>query len=171
MNIYHPYEVLADNDDCLHLKETEARERFQFVVLRVVPIFLLFFLWFVLQQVGPELPMGWNFVLAGVTLFAAGILFFKSYIPEIKILKQKEIFLLLKTFNGSNERTIEVNNIDKVVLKRKKGKAIGAFFYLHTKSKKSYLLLTIPLAYVDEHHIKLLKERLQYLLQVQVEGT
>jgi len=32
MNIYQPYEVLADTEDCLHLKETETRERIHFVV-------------------------------------------------------------------------------------------------------------------------------------------
>jgi len=32
MNIYQPYEVLADTEDCLHLKETETRERIHFVL-------------------------------------------------------------------------------------------------------------------------------------------
>jgi hypothetical protein len=61
MNIYRPYEALADTEDCLHLKETETRERIHFVIYRVLPIFLLFFLWYFMQEAGAQIPMGWNY--------------------------------------------------------------------------------------------------------------
>jgi len=39
---------------------------------------------------------------------------------------------------------------------------------LHTKKGKSYLLLSIPGFYTDEHHIKLIRERLKYMLHAKV---
>lgn len=170
MNIYHPYDVLADTADCLHLKESENRERVHFATFRILPIFMLFFMWFVLQQVGSQIPMGWNYILIGIALLVTALLFFKTYITEIKIIPGKEIFFIQKTVGGTKEVTISVGNIQSITLMRRKGKSIGAFFTLHTKTKKSYLLLSIPGAYVDEHHISLLRERLQDVLQIKVSG-
>ncbi|HEY6977383.1 MAG TPA: hypothetical protein VH396_13895 [Chitinophagaceae bacterium] len=167
MNIYLPYEVLADTEDCLHLKETEVRERMHFVVYRVLPIFLLLFIWFVIQQIGKQIPIGWDYFLVALGLFVSTILLFKSYITEIKIAEDK-IFLVQKTINRSKEITIPLNDVERITFKRRKGKAVGAFFTLHTRNGKSYLLLSIPRFYADEHHIKLVSERLQQMLQTQV---
>src|SRR4051794_13639164 len=167
MNIYLPYEALADTEDCLHLKETEVRERMHFVVYRVLPIFLLLFIWFVIQQIGKQIPVGWDYFLIGLGIFVSAILFFKSYITEIKITEDK-IFLVQKTVNGSKEITIPLNDVRRITFKRRNGKSIGAFFTLHTRNGKSYLLLSIPGFYADEHHIKLVRERLQQMLQTQV---
>jgi hypothetical protein len=167
MNIYQPYEALADTEDCLHLKETEVRERMHFVVYRVLPIFLLLFIWLVIQQIGTHIPMGWNYFLIALAIFTTAILFFKSYITEIKIADDK-IFLVQKTVNRSKEVTIPLNDVKRITFKRRKGKSAGAFFTLHTKNGKSYLLLSIPGFYTDEHHIKLVRERLKQMLHTQV---
>jgi hypothetical protein len=164
MNIYLPYEVLADTEDCLHLKETEARERMHFAVYRLLPIFLLLFIWFIIQQIGKQIPMAWDYFLVALGIFAAAILFFKSYITEIKIAEDK-IFLVQKTINGSKEITIPLNDVERITFKRRKG---NAFFTLRVRNGKSYLLLSIPGSYADEHHIKLVRERLQQMLQTQV---
>jgi hypothetical protein len=164
MNIYLPYEVLADTEDCLHLKETEVRERIHFVVYRVLPIFLLLFIWFVIQQVGKQIPVAWDYFIVALGLFVSAILYFKSYITEIKIAEDK-IFLVQKTINGSKEITIPLDDVKRITFKRRKG---NAFFTLHTRNGKSYLLLSIPGFYADEHHIKLVRERLQQMLQTQV---
>jgi len=164
MNIYLPYEVLADTEDCLHLKETEVRERMHFVVYRVLPIFLLLFIWFVIQEIGKQIPTGWDYVLVALGIFVSAILFFKSYITEIKIAEDK-IFLVQKTFNQSKEITIPLDDVKRITFKRRKG---NAFFTLHTRNGKSYLLLNIPSFYADEHHIKLVRERLPQMLQTQV---
>jgi len=167
MNIYLPYEVLADTEDCLHLKETEARERMHFVIYRVLPIFLLAFIWFVIQQIGKQIPVAWDYFLIAVGIFVTAVLFFKSYITEIKIADDK-IFLVKKTVNGSKEITIPLLDVERITFKRRNGKSVGAFFTLHTRNGKSYLLLRIPGFYADEHHIKLVRERLQQMLQTQV---
>lgn len=167
MNIYHPYEVLADNDDCLHLKETETRERIHFVAHRVLPIFLLFFMWFFIQQVGSEIPMGWDYIIVGATFVIAGILFFRTYITEIKI-TAGNIFLVKKTVNGEKQINIPVEEVDKITYSRKRGKTRGAFFTLHTRGGTSFLILSIPPVYIDQHHIKLLRERLQDMLHTEV---
>lgn len=167
MNIYRPYEVLADTEDCLHLKETDTRERIHFVVYRVLPIFLLFFIWCVMQEMGSKLPMAWNYLFIALMIIFAGLLFFKSYITEIKIAEAK-IFFVQKTVNGSREVTIPLSDVEKITFKRRRGKAVGAFFTLHTKKGKSYLLLSIPGFYADEHHIKLIRERLAYMLHAEV---
>jgi hypothetical protein len=169
MNIYQPYEMLADTDDCLHLKETEVRERMHLVMFRVLPIFLLLFIWFVIQQIGRNIPMGWNYSLIAIAIFSTVILFFRSYITEIKIADGK-IFMVQKTVSGSKEITIPINDVEKIILRRKKGRAPGAFFTLQTKSKKNYSLLNIPGFYVDEHHIALVRERLEQMLKTKVEG-
>jgi hypothetical protein len=168
MNIYHPYEVLADTDDCLHLKEGESREKFQFITSRVVPVFLIMLLWFVLQQVGASIPMGWIYVLAGITLLTAGLLFFRYYITELKIVKQKDVFIVLKTVFGNREKSIHIADIKKISLLRKKGKSKAAFFAITTATDKSYLLLNIPSANIDEHHLRLIQERLEDLLQLTI---
>ena len=167
MNIYRPYEVLADTEDCLHLKETDTRERIHFIVYRVLPIFLLFFIWYVMQETGSKLPMGWNYLFIAFMMIFAGILFFKSYITEIKIAEEK-IFFVQKTVNGSREVTIPLSDVEKITFRRRRGKAVGAFFTLHKKKGKSYLLLSIPGFYTDEHHIKLIRERLKYMLHAKV---
>jgi len=167
MNIYQPYEVLADTEDCLHLKETETRERIHFVIFRMFPIFLLFFSWYILQQVGTKIPMTWDYLLIAIIIIFAGILFFKTYITEIKIAEDK-IFFIQKTVNGSKEVSIPLSDVEKITIKRKRGKTIGAFFTLHTRKGKSYLLLSIPGFYADEHHVKLVTERLQQMLHAEV---
>jgi len=82
MNIYQPYEVLADTEDCLHLKETETRERIHFVVFRVLPIFLLFLVWYIMQEIGTKIPTIWNYVLIVLAIIVSAILFFKTYITK-----------------------------------------------------------------------------------------
>jgi hypothetical protein len=167
MNIYQPYEVLADRDDCLHLIETDARERIHLTVFRILPIFLLLFVWFILQQIGPQIPMGWNYLIIAATLSGTAFLFFKSYVTEIKI-TAGEIYLLQKTIKGPKEVTIPMSQVEGITLKRKKGKAAGAFFSLHTKTKKIYPLLTIPGFYAEEHHIVLISERLKQMLSTEI---
>lgn len=168
MNIYHPYEVLADTNDCLHLKESESRERFQFIVSRVLPVFLIMFLWFILQQVGASIPMGWIYVLVAVTLLGAGLLLLRSYVTELKIVQQKELFIVQKTIFGTREKNISRNDIENIILFRRRGKARGAFFVMEVKPYKSVLLLSIPASCIDEHHLKLVKERLEGLLKIAV---
>lgn len=167
MNIYHPYEVLADTNDCLHLKEPETRERIRFVVYRVSPLFLLFFMWFFIQQTGDEMPMGWNYLLISMAILFSAILFFHSYIVEFKIADEK-IFLVQKTVSGTKEMTIPLNEIEKITLKRRKGKRRGAFFTIHTRKGKSYEILSVPQFYTDEHPIQLVQERLQQMLHVEL---
>lgn len=167
MNIYRPYEVLADTEDCLHLKETETRERIHFVVYRVLPIFLLFFMLYIMQQIGAKIPVGWNYVLIIAAILISGALFFKNYITEIKIAEEK-IFFIQKTVSGLREVTLPLDEVEKIILKTRRGRSVGAFFTLHTKKGKSYLLLSIPGFYADEHHIKLIRERLQQMLHAQV---
>ena len=166
MNIYHPYEVLADTDNCLHLKETEVRERAQFISSRVLPIFLILFMWFLLQQVGASIPMGWIYVIVFATLIAAGFLLFRSYITELKIIPGKEIFYIQKSIIGVKEKRIAISDVKTLKLKRKK----GVLFTVHTKKDHKYLLLAIPASFVDEHHVKLVAQRFQELLNVPVTG-
>jgi hypothetical protein len=168
MNIYHPYEVLADTDDCLHLKESESRERYQFIITRVVPLFLILFIWFFLQQVGASIPMGWNYVLIVVTLIVSAVLLLRSYITELKIVQHKELFIVQKSILGTKEKNINRNDINDIKLFRKGGKSGSAFFVMNIKPGKSILLLSIPSVYTDEHHLKLIKERLEDLLQLSV---
>jgi len=168
MNIYHPYEVLADTNECLHLKESESRERYQFIITRVVPVFLILFIWFFLQQVGASIPMGWNYVLIALTLFVAGLLYMRSYITELKIVQHKEIFIVQKTIFGTKEKNINRSDINNIRFFRRRGKSGAAFFIMNIKPGKSILLLSIPSSYTDEHQLKLIKERLEDLLQINI---
>lgn len=171
MNIYHPYDVLADTDECLHLKETESRESIHFLISRILPIFMLMFMWFLLQQVGASIPVGWIYVLIAGTLFVVALLLSRSYITEIKIMQGREIFIVVKTIFGTREKTIDVKNIKKVLLVRKSRKHGNVQIVVQTLSKKSYTLLNIPARYVDEHHLRLIKERIEDLLQIKVSDS
>ncbi|QEC68196.1 hypothetical protein FRZ67_13120 [Panacibacter ginsenosidivorans] len=168
MNIYHPYEALADTEDCLHLKESENRERYQFIVTRLVPLFLILFTWFFLQQVGASIPMGWNYVLIAVTLFVAVLLFTRSYITELKIVQHKELYIVQKTIFGTKEKNINRSDINNIKLVRKRGMPGSVLFVMNIKPGKSILLLSIPPANKDEHHLRLIKERLEDLLQINI---
>ena len=162
MNIYQPYEVLADTEDCLHLKESESRERIQFTRYRILPLFLLFFLWFVLQEISSQVPMGWNYTLAAIVIIVSALLLSRSYLTEVKIIKNKEIFLVKKRPAGTKESIIIVADVEQVILERKNGRAV---FLLQMRSKKNIILLDIPAHYIDDHHINLIKERLSDLIR------
>jgi hypothetical protein len=171
MNVYHPYDTLIDNTECLHLKQNESRERLQFITLRVVPILLMLVVWYILQRVGTLIPMGWNYVLIIVTLVVSLLLLLRSYTTEIKIIKSKEIFLVLKTVFGTKEKRIVVDQIKKISMIRKSGKSSDISFVLNVKPKKSYLLLSIPPLAFDAHHLRLIKERFEDLLATTIEET
>jgi hypothetical protein len=169
MNIYHPYEVLADTKECLHVKEEESRERPRFVRSKVVPILLIMLAWLVVQQVGALLPMGWNYGLIAVALLAAAIFAFRQYITEIKIISNKEIFLVITSAFGNKKVTIPIANIKAISLTRKRKKVNEALFKLNLrKPEVSYLLLNIPFSDTYEHHIKLIKERMEDLLKIAI---
>jgi len=169
MNIYHPYDAIVDTAECLHLKENDSRERLQFITLRVVPILLMLVVWYVLQSVANVIPMGWNYVLVGITLVVAFLLLSRPYTTEIKIMQQKEIFLVLKTVFGTKEKRIDIKDITKLTVIRKSGKSGDVSFILTVKPNKSYLLLSIPPLVIDIHHLKLIKERFEEMLNITVE--
>lgn len=169
MHIYHPYDTLKDTEDCLHLKESESRERLHFITLRVVPVLVMLAVWYVLQQVGSAIPMGWNYLLIVIALLFALLLLVRPYTTEIKIIKQKEVFLVLKTVFGVREKRIDISQLEKLSMVRRKVKPGSVSFTMHTKSNKSYLLLSIPPIAVDEHQLKLIKERLEDLFALMVE--
>jgi len=133
----------------------------------VLPIFLLFLVWYIMQEIGTKIPTIWNYVLIVLAIIVSAILFFKTYITEIKIAQEK-IFFIQKTVNGSKEVTIPLEEVEKITFKKRRGRSIGAFFTLHVKKGKSYLLLSIPGFYADEHHIKLIRERLKQMLYAEV---
>jgi len=120
-----------------------------------------------MQEIGTKIPTIWNYVLIVLAIIVSAILFFKTYITEIKIAQEK-IFFIQKTVNGSKEVRIPLEEVEKITFKKRRGRSIGAFFTLHVKKGKSYLLLSIPGFYADEHHIKLIRERLKQMLYAEV---
>lgn len=166
MNIYHPYDVLADTDDCLHIKESGVRERAQFLSAKVLPILLILLVWFVLQQVGTSIPMGWIYAMVFAALILAGLLFFRSYVTELKIIPGSEIFFVQQSPFGTKEKRIPAASVAALKLVRKKGFSKGVFFIINVKPGKDHTLLSIPASYIDAHHIRLISERLPQLLRV-----
>jgi hypothetical protein len=112
--------------------------------------------------------MGWNYALIAFTLFVAGLLLLRSYITELKIVQHKELFIVQKTIFGAKEKRINRNDINNIKLVRKRGKPGGAFFMMNINPGKSMLLLSIPSSDADEHQLKLIKERLEDLLQINI---
>jgi len=167
MNIYQPYEELADTQDALHLKLSDARERILFVVYRAVPIAFFLMVWFVLQQSAQKIPMGYNYLYIILSGIAIVLLFFRSYITEIKI-TPGNVFMVEKGLTGVRELNIPVNNVDYVSLRIRRGKRGGAKFYLHTKTKKRYTMLHIPLLLLNEKNIDLITDTLVHLLKVDI---
>jgi hypothetical protein len=167
MNIYQPYEELVDKPDVLHLKLSDARERMLFVVYRAVPIGLILMMWFVLQQVGREIPMGFDYIYIAISFIAAGLLFFRSYITEIKI-AGGNIFMVQKNITGAKEVNIPIQQADYITLHVRRGKGGATKFILHTKTKQRFTLLRIPLLWMDEKHTALIAETLHQLLQVEI---
>jgi len=167
MNIYQPYEELADTQDTLHLKLSDARERILFVVYRAVPIALFLMVWFVLQQSARDVPMGINYLYVILSAFVIGVLFFRAYITEIKI-TPGNVFMVQKGLTGVKEINVPIQNVDSVSLRIRRGKRGGARFYLHTNTKKRYTMLRIPLLLMNEKNIDLITDTLQHLLQVDI---
>ncbi len=167
MNIYQPYEELADTPDTLHLKLSDARERMLFVVFRAIPIGLFLMMWYVLQQSGQQIPMGFNYVYVLVTVVLVLLLFFKSYITEVKI-AAGNIFMVQKNITGTKNLNIPVQDADYVALRVRRGKGGGTKFILHTKQKQRFTMLRIPQLWMDEKHTELIAETLRQLLHVEV---
>lgn len=167
MNIYQPYEELADTQDTLHLKLSDARERILFVVYRAVPIALFLMVWFVLQQSAQKIPMGYNYlyvILSGIVIM---LLFFRSYITEIKI-TPGNVFLIQKGLTGVKEINVPIQHVEGVSLQVRRGKRGGAKFYLHTNTKKRYKVLHIPFLLLNEKNIDLIADTLEHLLKVTI---
>jgi hypothetical protein len=167
MNIYQPYEELADTPDTLHLKMSDARERMLFVLYRAVPIGLFLLVWYVLQEEGARIPMGFNYVYLLGSAVVIFLLFFKSYITEIKI-AGGNIFMVQKTMTGIKEINIPVQDADHILLQMQSGKGSGAKFILLTKKKQRFIMLRIPATLVDDKHIMIIAETLQRLLHVEI---
>lgn len=165
MNIYKPYEALADFDDCLHLKLSDASERIYFTTYRIIPLFLLLFTWFVLQQMSAEMPMGWKYFIAIFSIAVSLVVFLKTYITEIKFTGDG-IFILQKSSIRTKEINIKPADIESISLSRRKGKSSGAFFTLHTRNKKSYLIIRITSLYADEKHTAMICERLKQVAHI-----
>jgi len=170
MNIYQPYEELADTPDTLHLKLSDARERMLFVVFRAVPIAIFLLVWYILQESATQVPMGFNYLYLAVSGILIFILFFRSYITEVKI-AAGNIFMVQKTITGVKEINVAIKDVDHVNLHVRRGKGGGTKFILHTKNKKRYTLLRIPLLLMNEKNTTLIKETLQHLLHVDIKGT
>jgi len=151
--------------DTLHLKLSDARERILFTIYRAVPIAVLLLVWFVLQQVGSLIPMGFNYLLILIAVAAVVLLLFRSYISEIKI-AAGNIFLVQKTFTGVRELNIPVTDAQQIVVDGNLGG--GVKFILATKARRRFTLLDIPKAYADEKHNLLIEETLRQLLHVEV---
>ena len=151
--------------DALHLKISDARERILFTIYRAVPIAVLLLVWFVLQQVGSLIPMGFNYLLILIAVAAVVLLLFRSYISEIKI-AAGNIFLVQKTFTGVRELNIPVTDAQQIVVDGNLGG--GVKFILATKARRRFTLLQIPKAYADEKHNLLIEETLRQLLHVEV---
>jgi hypothetical protein len=167
MKIYQPYEELADTPDTLHLKLNDARERMLFVLYRAFPIGVFLMMWFVLQQIAWQIPMGFNYLLILIAVASIILLLFRSYITEIKI-TAGNIFMVQKTVTGTKEINIPVEEAAYIVLQEKGGRGGGAKFILHTKTKQQFTMLHIPLFWMDEKHILLIAETLQQLLHVEI---
>ena len=171
MNIYHPYNVLVDDKDCFHLKESESNERPRFVRSTVMPIILIMLVWFILQQFGSMLPMGWNYGIVAVALLVGALLAFRQYVTEIKITAGKGIFLVITSALGKKKITIPLANIKAVSLSIKTNKTKQALFKLSLrKPDVSYTVLDIPFSSDDEHRIKLIKEKLEEILLLKIDA-
>ena len=165
MNIYQPYDELADTADTLHLKLSDVRERMLFTVYRGLPLALFLMVWFIVQQLAMQIPMGFNYLL--ILLAAAGIvlLFVRPYVTELKI-TEGSIFMVKKTVTGTKEINIAASEILGATLLDKKTGRGGTKFILLTKTKQHIVLLHIPRFWMDEKHNLLIKETLQQLLHV-----
>ncbi len=167
MHIYQPYEVLADTPDTLHLIETETRQRVQFAVFRIFPITLLFAGWFIIQQSGNEIPMGFNYLLIAIILSVAVLMLSRPYITELKI-ATGNIFMVQKKFFSSREINTRISEIDRIILHVRRGKGGRASFKLHLKNKKNYELLRIPILWVKENNLAAISTALQQLTNITV---
>lgn len=169
--MYDPYEVITDTPECLHLKESESRERPRFVRSKIIPLILIMFVWLVLQQIGSILPMGWNYTIIAVALLVAAMFAFRQSVTEIKITANKEIFLVLASALGNKKVTIPITNIKTVTLTRKVKKVDEAFFSITLrKPNVTYLVLNIPFANSGEPAVESIRDRLESMLQIRTEG-
>jgi len=170
MNIYQPYEELADTPDTLHLKLSDARERLLFVAFRAVPIGLFLLVWYALQEEAKKTPMGINYLYvlgSGVVIF---LLFFRSYITEVKI-AAGNVFMVQKNLTGVKEINVPVQDVSHVTLHVRRGKGGGTKFILHTKQNKRYTFIRIPQTVMDEKNTQQIADTLQHLLKVEVKRT
>lgn len=170
MNIYQPYEELADTPDTLHLKLSDARERILFVVFRAVPVALFLLVWYVLQEEARKTPMGINYlyvIISGIVIF---LMFSRSYITEVKI-AAGNVFMVQKTLTGVKEINVPFQDVSYVSVNVRRGKGGGTRFRLYTKHNKRYTIIRIPQLVMEEKNTLQIAETLQHLLKVEVKRT
>jgi hypothetical protein len=137
-----------------------------FVMYRAVPIGLFLLVWYILQQAGTQIPMGFNYVFIVVSAIVIFSLFFRPYITEIKI-AAGNIFMVQKGLTGVKEINIPVQDTDHIILNIGKGRG-GAKFILYTKKKQRFTILRIPSVWMNDKHIALIADTLQQLLGTEI---
>jgi len=160
MNSYYPYTVVTDTEEVLYLKQAESRANIHFAVSRVVPLFIVLFIWFVLQQVVSSIPMGWIYTFIIAAFAVASTLFFRPFIKEIKIIKGKELVLIQQSFFGEKEKVIKTSDIKEVLLLQK---SRSARIVLKLSSGKTVALIKLP-HINNANNIEHIKDNLQRLL-------
>ncbi|CAN5206376.1 hypothetical protein BH11BAC6_BH11BAC6_15960 [soil metagenome] len=138
MNIYHPYEVVTDTHECFHLKESELRERMHFTVSTIIPLLFILLGWFILQQLGRNIPMGWNYLLVAVILFVSVYLFLRPFTTAITLTPLK--IIITKKAGTLKIVSIEGNKIREIKLIRGRNTGVSTI-ELYTISNKKYKLV------------------------------
>ncbi|TND06572.1 MAG: hypothetical protein FD123_3507 [Bacteroidetes bacterium] len=152
-NPFHPFEVVTHTAKVLHLRETAGRRKFLFIFFRVFPVFLLLLLsiaaaTFILEGTN-GLPVLLLIFLAFTILVIALLLFFKSYLVEIRVAMQ-EFELTARTVSGEKKQFIPFRDCEKITVYMTGGRGGGIYCTLILKSGKKNTLLNIPRLYMSE---------------------
>jgi hypothetical protein len=142
MNIFAPYQVLEHTEKHIHLALPTWRKRVQFFFFRIFP-FVLFGLLVPVILNAKDMPMGLLYLFILTTMAVSLILLFKKYPVEVDI-TSTSIQLIQKTFAGTKQQTLLVNDIEELSCKIRHGKYGGTFFKVKLKTGEKLEVITIP---------------------------
>ena len=143
MNIYNPYNILAEEDSLLHLKLSFKDRLISIISSRVLPLLIVIILFATLDSIQKSISI---FVTAGLVFLAlTSIILLNARTGLEVVFKASVIEIYSLRLLGKRKLSIALEDADYIELEIFNDPRVsGAFYRIVLKNKKRILLLKFP---------------------------
>ena len=143
MNIYKPYNILAEEDSLLHLKLSFKDRLISIISSRVLPLLIVIILFATLDSIQKSISI---FVTAGLVFLAlTSIILLNARTGLEVVFKASVIEIYSLRLLGKRKLSIALEDADYIELEIFNDPRVsGAFYRIVLKNKKRILLLKFP---------------------------